>query len=87
MRPVEGVLRVTVILLFVRHNLQQFVVFPLLYLLNERWADKCLTVLTAAMNRGRNRRRQIILALGLHRLGHGNSFVIIGPKKYNSIQY
>ena len=47
MRPVEGVLIViTVILvLFDQLNIQQFVVFYLMY---ERWAEKCLTNLTAA---------------------------------------
>ena len=45
--PVEGVLIViTVILvLFDQLNIQQFVVFYLMY---ERWAEKCLTNLTAA---------------------------------------
>jgi len=59
MRPIEGVLIVitVILLLFVQLNLQQFVVFRLMY---ERWAEKCLTVLTAATIRGRNRRRRRI---------------------------
>ena len=55
MRPVEGVLAVitTIFLLFVPLNLQQFVVFRLL---NERWADRCLTV----FNRGHDQRTEEI---------------------------
>ena len=59
MRPVEGVLIVitVILLLFVQFNLQQFVVFRLMY---ERWADECLTVSTAVMIKGRNRRQRRI---------------------------
>lgn len=59
MRPVEGVLAVitTIFLLFVPLNLQQFVVFRLMY---ERWAEGCLTTLTAAMTRVTHRRRRRI---------------------------
>ena len=57
MRPVEGVLIVitVILLLFIQLNLQQFVVFRLIC---ERWAEECFTVLTAAMIRGRHRRRR-----------------------------
>lgn len=147
MRPVEAVL-VTVaviLLLLIQLNQQQFVIFRMMY---ERWANECLTILTAAMIRARNRQRrriarspyawsvprpveswfdlhyydaripqdffrqqlrvtrntfnrilnmlghrlvrqqsrfrdplppEKILALGLYRLGHGNSYVSIGP--------
>lgn len=147
MRPVEAVV-VTVaviLLLLIQLNQQQFVIFRMMY---ERWANECLTILTAAMIRARNRQRrriarspyawsvprpveswfdlhyydaripqeffrqqlrvtrntfnrilnmlghrlvcqqsrfrdplppEKILALGLYRLGHGNSYVSIGP--------
>ena len=57
MRTVEGVLIVitVILLLFFQLNLQQFVVFRLMY---ERWAEECFTVLTAAMIRERHRRRR-----------------------------
>ena len=147
MRPVEALLiTITVILLlFIQLNHEHFFVFRMMY---ERWANECLTVLTAAMMRARNRRQrrllrapyawsvprpveswfdlhyydptipqeffrqqlrvtrntfnqilnmlnhrlvreqsrfrdplppEKILALGLYRLGHGNSYVSIGP--------
>ena len=87
MRPVDGVLIVTMIfLLVVQLNLhREPTAVRCLSLLNERWAGKCLTVSTAAMIRGRNRRRRRILALGLYRLGHGNSCVSIGPKNANYV--
>ena len=56
MRPIEGVLIIiitVILLLFVQLNLQQFVVFGMMY---ERWADECLM----AMIRGRNQRRRRI---------------------------
>ena len=147
MRPVAALLiTITVILLLtIQLNQQQFFFFHMMY---ERWANECLTVLTAAMMRVRNRRQrrilrspyawsvprpveswfdlhyydptipqeffrqqlrvtrnsfnrilnmlghrlvrqqsrfrdplppEKILALGLYRLGHGNSYVSIGP--------
>ena len=147
MRPVEALLiTITVILLlFIQLNHEHFFVFRMMY---ERWANECLTVLTAAMMRARHRRQrrllrapyawsiprpveswfdlhyydptipqeffrqqlrvtrntfnqilnmlnhrlvrqqsrfrdplplEKILALGLYRLGHGNSYVSIGP--------
>ena len=54
MLPIEGVLKVSImmiLLLFVQLNLQQFFFFRLI---SKRWAHNCLTVLTAAMIRGRN---------------------------------
>jgi len=59
MRPVEAVLItiIVILLLFIQLNHQQLVVFRLMY---ERWANKCLTILVAAMRRRRNRRRQRI---------------------------
>lgn len=147
MRPVEALLiTITVILLlYIQLNHAHCFVFRMMY---ERWATECLTVLTAAMMRARNRRQrrllrapyawsvprpveswfdlhyydptipqeffrqqlrvtrntfnqilntlnhrlvrqqsrfrdplppEKILALGLYRLGHGNSYVSIGP--------
>ena len=147
MRPVEALLiTITVILLlYIQLNHTHCFVFRMMY---ERWATECLTVLTAAMMRARNRRQrrllrapyawsvprpveswfdlhyydptipqeffrqqlrvtrntfnqilntlnhrlvrqqsrfrdplppEKILALGLYRLGHGNSYVSIGP--------
>ena len=53
MLPIEGVFKgiMMILLLFVQLNLRQFVFFRLM---SERWAHNCLTVLTAAMIRGRN---------------------------------
>ena len=60
MRPVEALLiTITVVLLlFIQLNHEHFFVFRMMY---ERWANKCLTVLTAAMMRARNRRQRILL--------------------------
>ena len=59
MRPVEALLiAITVILLFIQFNHQHFFVFRMIY---ERWANKCLTALTAAMMRARNRRQRRLL--------------------------
>lgn len=60
MHPVAALLiTITVILLlFIQLNQQHFFVFCMMY---ERWANECLTVLTAAMMRARNRRQRRIL--------------------------
>ena len=52
-RPVEGVLKVImlILLLFFQLSLQKFAFFRSIY---ERSAHKCLTVLTATLNKGRN---------------------------------
>ena len=59
MCPIEELLIIitVILLLFVQLNLQQFVVFHMMY---ERWADECLTVLTVAMIKGTIRLQQRI---------------------------
>ena len=52
MRPLAAVL--IIITVVIQLNQQQFVVLRPMY---ERWENECLTVLTAAMIRGRNRRQ------------------------------
>jgi len=58
--PLKYCWSLTVILLFIQFNQQQFVVFCIMY---ERWSNKCLAVLTATMMRARNRRQRRLLRL------------------------
>ena len=57
MRPIEELfIAITAILILLIHlNHEHIFVFRMMY---ERWANDCLTVLTAAMPRARNRRQR-----------------------------